>query len=47
MTRHITLSGRLGYSWQQSTDSSSYLADFNDFTAMVGFKYDFDPFHIF
>jgi len=46
LTQHITVSGRLGYGYQSSVDASQYLADFSDFTAMLGFKYDFDPFQL-
>jgi hypothetical protein len=44
LTRHITVSGRASYSHQSSTHTSRNPNDFSNFTAILGFQYDFDPF---
>lgn len=44
VTRHITVSAWAAYSDQSSTNTTRNPNDFGDFTAILGFKYDFDPF---
>jgi hypothetical protein len=44
ITRHITVSAWAAYSDQTSSHTSRNPNDFSDFTAILGFKYDFDPF---
>ena len=44
VTRRISASLRLSYSDQQSQNTSRNPNDFGNFLAIVGVKYDFDPF---
>jgi len=46
LTPHITVSGWAGYSYQKSKNTNQSPNDFSDFSAMLGFKYDFDPFQL-
>jgi len=46
LTPNITVSAWAGYTYQESRRTSQSPNDFNDFSAMLGFKYDFDPFQL-
>jgi hypothetical protein len=44
ITRRMSVAARFNYSYQTSKHTSRNPNDFSDFTAVVGVKYDFDPF---
>jgi hypothetical protein len=44
LTRHLTASAWVNFSKQDSVDTDRSPNNFGDFTAIVGIKYDFDPF---